>query len=89
MQQAFIDPDLSVDEVMRRWPATIAVFIRHRMACVGCPAGAFHSLADGSAEHAIPLATLLDQLAAVITPPSKAAPAGPRRCRGERADHAR
>ncbi len=46
-----IDPKLSVDECMRRWPATIGVFIRHRMKCVGCPFGTFHSIEHACLEH--------------------------------------
>jgi hybrid cluster-associated redox disulfide protein len=26
-----------VDEIMRKWPATVAVVLRYRMHCVGCP----------------------------------------------------
>jgi len=26
-----IEPDMTVDEVMRRWPATIRAFLDHRM----------------------------------------------------------
>jgi hybrid cluster-associated redox disulfide protein len=66
MSETRIDPSLSVDEVMRRWPATIAVFIRHRMACVGCAIGPFHSIEDGSIEHDIPLTRLLAELEAAI-----------------------
>ena len=33
--------DLTVDDVMRRWPATIRVFLDFRMGCVGCPIAAF------------------------------------------------
>lgn len=53
MQQPLIDPNMSVDEIMRRWPATIRVMIRHDMLCVGCPIGIFHSVADVCAAHAV------------------------------------
>jgi hybrid cluster-associated redox disulfide protein len=45
------DPHMSLDEIMRRWPATIAVFIRHGMLCVGCPIGIFHTVGDACAAH--------------------------------------
>jgi hybrid cluster-associated redox disulfide protein len=54
----------SVDDVMRRWPATIAVFIRHRMACVGCAIGPYHSVADASAEYGFDVSAFLDELRA-------------------------
>lgn len=43
--------DLSVKEVMDRWPETASAFISRRMHCVGCPIGPFHTLADAAAEH--------------------------------------
>jgi hybrid cluster-associated redox disulfide protein len=46
-----IDFDMTVDEVMRRWPATIRVFLGFRMHCVGCPIAGFHSIADTCREH--------------------------------------
>jgi hybrid cluster-associated redox disulfide protein len=46
-----IDPSMSVDEIMRRWPATIRVFIRNRMLCIGCPIGVFHSVRDACEAH--------------------------------------
>ena len=39
-----IDFEMTVDEVMRRWPATIRVFLDFRMGCVGCPIGGFHTV---------------------------------------------
>lgn len=48
-----IDPDLSVDEIMRRWPATIRVFMKSQMLCVGCPIGAFHTVEEACAEHGL------------------------------------
>ena len=35
------DPDMPIDAVMRRWPATMEVMMRHRMLCIGCPIGGF------------------------------------------------
>src|SRR5690606_6899726 len=46
-----LDPDMSVDEIMRRWPATIPVFLRHQFLCVGCPIGPFHTLAQACFAH--------------------------------------
>lgn len=57
-----ITADMSVDEVMRRWPATIAVFIRRRMACVGCAVGPFHSVDDAGIVYGLPAAPLVEEL---------------------------
>lgn len=53
MQLTSIDPDMTVDEIMRRWPATIHVMIRHGMLCVGCPIGTFHTVTDACAAHGV------------------------------------
>jgi len=42
---------MTVDEVMRRWPRTIRVFLDFRMRCVGCPIAAFHSIDEACEEH--------------------------------------
>ncbi|WP_312857884.1 DUF1858 domain-containing protein [Mesorhizobium zhangyense] len=75
MMPSAIDPDMSVDEIMRRWPATIRVMIRHRMLCIGCPIGIFHTVADAAAAHAMEEATLVAELlAAMRSDPSADAP---------------
>ena len=40
-----------VDDVMRRCPATIRVFLDYRMHCVGCPIACFHTVDDACREH--------------------------------------
>jgi hybrid cluster-associated redox disulfide protein len=61
-----IDPDMPLDEIMRRWPSTIAVMIRHRMLCIGCPIGSFHTIVEACAEHGVDEALFADELLAAI-----------------------
>lgn len=56
-QSAALD-DLSVKEIMDRWPETASAFIARRMHCVGCPIGPFHTLTDAAAEHRLDAAAL-------------------------------
>ena len=56
----------TVDEVMSRWPATIAVFIRFDMKCVGCPIAPFHSVGDACREHALAREQVLDALTGAV-----------------------
>jgi hybrid cluster-associated redox disulfide protein len=56
--------DMTVDQVMRRWPASIRVFIDFKMGCVGCPIATFHSVAEASWEHKIDGAAFLSALQA-------------------------
>ena len=53
MNLAKLDPDMSVDEIMRRWPATIRVMMRNGMLCIGCPIGVFHNVTDACAAHGL------------------------------------
>ena len=66
MMPSTIDPDMPVDEIMRRWPATIRTMIRHRMLCVGCPIGIFHTVAEAAAAHAINEVALSGELLAAM-----------------------
>ncbi len=61
-----LDPDMPVDEIMRRWPSTIAVMIRHGMLCIGCPIGGFHIVADACREHGVAEAVFMAELEAAI-----------------------
>ena len=46
MESQTISSHLTAAEVMKRWPATVPVFIRHYLACVGCPFAPFETLAE-------------------------------------------
>jgi hybrid cluster-associated redox disulfide protein len=46
-----VESHLLVDDVMRRWPATIRVFLDFRMSCVGCPIAGFHDIDKACREH--------------------------------------
>jgi hybrid cluster-associated redox disulfide protein len=56
--------EMMVDEVMRRWPATIRVFLDFRMNCVGCPIAGFHTVEDACREHGTASADFLTALRA-------------------------
>jgi hybrid cluster-associated redox disulfide protein len=62
MKPSAIDPNMPVDEIMRRWPATIGVMIRNRMLCIGCPIGIFHTVADACAAHGVDEAAFSEEL---------------------------
>lgn len=47
------DLDMPVGEIMRAWPATISVFLRYRMHCVGCALAPFHMIAEACVAHAV------------------------------------
>ena len=48
-----LNEDMTMDEIMRRWPATIRVVLDYGMLCVGCPVAPFHTVDDAVKEHAV------------------------------------
>lgn len=47
------DPDLPLATLMTVWPQTIAVFLAHRMLCVGCLVNPFHTLTDACLAYSL------------------------------------
>ena len=63
MRQALINnPDMSLSDIMTRWPGTIPVFVRHKMLCVGCLISPFHTIPDVCAEYGLDEDSLLAEL---------------------------
>jgi hybrid cluster-associated redox disulfide protein len=63
---------LTVDAVMRSWPGTARAFLAHRMGCVGCPIGSFHTVEEACKEHKIGIdgfLAALSEAAAGASPP--------------------
>lgn len=58
--------EMSVAQVLARWPETTAVFLALRTACPGCALSRFCSLADVAREYALPVEDLLDRLQQVL-----------------------
>ncbi len=68
--------DLTVADVLARWPAAAHVFVRLGTSCVGCPFAPFETVADVAANYHLDpmeLATALLQAA----PRVNAKPKGP------------
>ncbi|MGB3833049.1 MAG: DUF1858 domain-containing protein [Mesorhizobium sp.] len=57
--------DATMDEIMRRWPATIRVILQNGMLCVGCPIAPFHKISDAAREHGLTEDELRRELQAV------------------------
>ncbi len=66
MERQIISSNLTAAEVMQRWPATIPVFIRHCLACVGCPFAPFETLAEIPATYGLPLDDFMCELQQTI-----------------------
>lgn len=57
---------MTVNEIMKRWPTTIRLFIDRRLLCVGCPIAPFHYLADVAAEHGVDQTELVDAVFGLV-----------------------
>lgn len=53
---------LAVAEVMERWPVTVGVFNRRRMACPGCVMAPFMTVTEAAASYGLPPAELATDL---------------------------
>lgn len=60
---------LVVAEVLSRWPQVIPVFLSHRMACVGCAAAPFETVAEVAGIYGLPLDSFLDELLEAMKSP--------------------
>lgn len=60
------DPDLPLGEMMERWPATVPVFLRHKMLCVGCLISPFHTYVDACAEYGLDEVAFIAELQAAV-----------------------
>jgi hybrid cluster-associated redox disulfide protein len=67
MSDQTISADVSVEETMQRWPVTIAVFQRHKMACVGCAVAPFFSVGKAATIYGIPVDQFVTELAAAVS----------------------
>lgn len=62
-----ISADLTVDEVMRRWPRTLPVFVKLKLDCVGCDMAPFETIADVAKSYDLALDMLLSELDGAAT----------------------
>lgn len=68
MKQRYHD-DMTMDEIMRCWPATIRVALHHGLLCVGCPIASFHTVDDAILEHGLDEKLFRHDLLAAIERP--------------------
>jgi hybrid cluster-associated redox disulfide protein len=63
--------EMSVAEVVSRFPETIAVFGRHGVACVGCSVAEEDTIGDAALAHGVDSVALLDDLNACLGFPAQ------------------
>lgn len=61
-----LDSKTIVGELMERHPSVIAVFIKRKLGCVGCPTEGFHTIEDVVRENGLTLEPFLIELEQAI-----------------------
>lgn len=56
--------DLTVSDLIRRWPQTARVFLRHRMACVGCAVAPYMTVAEVATSYGLSAEAFVAELRA-------------------------
>ncbi len=56
--------DMTIEEVLRRWPELNEVLLRHQMACTGCAMAPFERLSDVARSYGLSRTRLLRELRA-------------------------
>ena len=62
-----ITKDIKIEEVVKQYPETMMVFMKHGLHCVGCHVSAFESVEDGAMAHGINVDALVADLNKVIS----------------------
>jgi hybrid cluster-associated redox disulfide protein len=57
-----INRRMSIQEVVKKHPETVAVFERHGLGCVGCQAALFESIEQGAEVHGVDTNALVTDL---------------------------
>jgi hybrid cluster-associated redox disulfide protein len=68
MDTPMISTDLTVDEVLQRWPKAFSVFIKNKTQCPGCLLQHFCTLKDVAETYQISSQELIDEIAGVANP---------------------
>ncbi len=57
-----ITKDMSILDVVQKYPDTVDVFVNAGMGCLGCAAAHFENIEQGAMAHSIDIDTLIDGL---------------------------
>lgn len=57
-----ITKNMKIEEVLRKYPETAEVFVKHGFHCLGCIAASFESIEQGAVAHGIDVEKLIKDL---------------------------
>jgi hybrid cluster-associated redox disulfide protein len=61
-EQQVISAEMSIGDVVSKYPDTIHVFFRHGLGCVGCAVARFENIRQGAMAHGIDVDELMKDL---------------------------
>ena len=60
--------EMTIEEILVRWPETAVIFQEYAMACVGCAVAPFCTVKDAAHDYDIPVTTMIERMLQVIPP---------------------
>jgi hybrid cluster-associated redox disulfide protein len=57
-----ITENMTIEEVIRRYPSTISAFEEHGLRCSGCCVSSYENIGEGALSHGVDLDSLLEEL---------------------------
>lgn len=64
-----ITKDMVIGDIIRYYPETVAVFIRHGLDCYGCQLAEIETIEHGAGFHHLDIELLLNELNATLSTP--------------------
>ena len=61
-EKATITADMPIGDVVRNYPSTIEVFMRHGLGCIGCAIAHFENVGQGAKAHGVDVDVLIKDL---------------------------
>jgi hybrid cluster-associated redox disulfide protein len=61
-EQQAISAEMTIGDVISKYPDTINVFFRHGLGCVGCAVARFENIRQGAMAHGIDVDVLMKDL---------------------------
>jgi len=67
MTRAKITKEMNIDEVIKKYPETVEIFVKNGFHCIGCAVASFESIEDGAKAHGVDTNKLVKELNEVIS----------------------
>jgi hybrid cluster-associated redox disulfide protein len=66
MKTEKITKDMTLGEVVQKYPETIPIMLEHGLHCIGCHVAAFETIEQGATSHGIDVEKLLKDMNKII-----------------------